>query len=311
MKGWTGEKAVRQLLICMIVVTGVAVFADGSPVKITQSTLDDMGPVWHPGSDTIAYVKENTDGKWHIGAVQASGANERFLGTGPGGGYYGYAFSLSWVGSTSEIMTHERVSYHEHLAFDTSQSPFNRVISNGSDAANTRKLVVPAGGGGNMIRVSRDGLTVLWRHSANTGTASIRTAPYASLIGQNTNAVGTVVLTGSSSYGVRGAALTPNGLQYVISLPSGALGGWDMFLDNSDGTGGLTQLTTTGQTSGLDNYVSDISPNGNEILFHRGIEGTTAFDIFKIGIDGGNLVQLTNTPGIEDSGGTWSPDGTQ
>ncbi len=292
----------------LMAVTCVPLPGFAQPVRITQSPLNDSAPVWQPGGTMIAYLKADAGNNFQIGAVESDGTNERFLGTGAGdgSGYFGYAFSLSWVGSGPEILTCERFSIHEFLAFDSSMSPFNRFISNGSDAANAQKLRIASGG--DMIRASRNGSTVLWRDRVGT-SANLRVAPYTSLTGQYSNTVGTVALSGSESYGIKGAALNSNGSKYVIALPSGSLGGWDLFLGNTSGLGPIVQLTTTGQDSGLDNYSPDVSPDGSEIIFARGTEGSFgSFDIFKIDIDGSNLVQLTYTP-LEEGGPSWAPDG--
>ena len=307
------RKTCTFIALCVLGVSALHAYA--SPIRITSSQLNDFGPVWHPGSGTIAYVKEDGASKWQIGGVQSNGTNEQTLGTGPGSGYYGYSFALSWVGSTSEILTHERWVYHETLALNTNLAPFNRVISDGTDAANTRKLVVPGGRGGGLNVVSRDGSTILWRDSDNSTSptaATLRTASYASLAGQGTNAHGTVALIGSNAIGIRGAALTPNGSQFIVSLATGALGGWDLFKYNSDGTGLVQRLTNSGETSGLMNQAPDISPDGSKILFQQGVYNVAgSYDVYMMNINGSNLAQITHTPGIDDGGPSWAPDGVR
>ena len=300
---------------CVIAVLSLlTAFNTGSwatPIRITASALDDSGPVWQPGGDTIAYVKVDAGGKWQIGGVQADSSNERFLGTGPGSGSSGYAFSLSWVGAGPELLTNERNNLHEYLAFNTSMAPFNRTLADGTDSANVRQLLIAPTSGGDMIRASRDGSTVIWRHRDPENNVTLRTAPYTVMAGQYTHTVGTVALAGGNEVGTKGVALSPDGSQYVISMPSGALGGWDLFLGNTDGSGGLSQITTSGQTSGLDNYSPDISPDGSSIIFSGGTEGVFgSFDLFTIDITGSNLTQFTNTPGVEEGGPTWAPNGS-
>ena len=309
-----------RYLSILAVLLGISLYATGAPLRITQSTRDDFGAVWKPGGSTVAYVKVDAAGKWQIGAVGSDGSNERTLATGPGSGYYGLAFYLSWVGAGDLLMTHERYIYHEFISFNTAYptQPFNRTVSDGSDAAFTRELLVPGGMGGGIIKVSRDGGTVMWKHRDNPSSPSspteIRTAPFSSLTGHNPNddsiPGSSLAYTGHVSTGDRGGAISADGTKILLAAPSGALGGWDLFLYHADGGGLIQQLTTTGQDSGLDNYNPEISPDGGTVIFQRGIEGhADKFDLFTINIDGGGLTQLTNTPGVDEAGPGWAPDG--
>ena len=61
------------------------------------------------------------------------------------------------MGDTGVLMTNERVTFHEYMAFDTGEAPFTRTARDGNDAAFTRKLKIPGGMGGDGFAVSRDG----------------------------------------------------------------------------------------------------------------------------------------------------------
>jgi len=58
-----------------------------------------------------------------------------------------------------------------------------------------------------------------------------------------------------------------------------------------------------------DNRYPDVSPDGTELIFYRDIGGD--YEIFKMDIDGSNIVQLTDNIGISDILARWSPDGLQ
>jgi TolB protein len=77
-----------------------------------------------------------------------------------------------------------------------------------------------------------------------------------------------------------------------------------------DGTGGQQrQLTTLGGESTF----PDISPDGQRVAFcgtKSKFDGDTR-DIWVVGVDGQNLVQLTNTPTEDDCYPAWSPDGSK
>jgi len=77
-----------------------------------------------------------------------------------------------------------------------------------------------------------------------------------------------------------------------------------------DDTGGhQRQLTALGGES----THSDISPDGKRVAFcgNKSTQEGDTRDIWVIGVDGKNLVQLTNTPTEDDCDPAWSPDGSK
>jgi MYXO-CTERM domain-containing protein len=123
------------------------------------------------------------------------------------------------------------------------------------------------------------------------------------LIGQNTDAAGTIALTASNGVvGARGVALNPNGTQFVIALPNGT-SGFDLWRYNSNGSGSPVQLTFSGGTNNDFNGSPDISPDGTTIIFQRNN------DLWTIGMNGSGLTQITNTPAVAKGAPSWAPNG--
>ena len=52
------------------------------------------------------------------------------------------------------------------------------------------------------------------------------------------------------------------------------------------------------------------SPDGKWIVFEQDFGGGELYDLFAVASDGGELINLTNTPDISESGAQWSPDGS-
>lgn len=81
---------------------------------------------------------------------------------------------------------------------------------------------------------------------------------------------------------------------------------WNLYTINPDGTG-LAQLTDFRSNNG------DWSPDGTQIIFqsdHQNEPQDTP-DIYRIDIDGGNLVEIIDDPPVADFSPRWSPDGSQ
>ncbi len=81
---------------------------------------------------------------------------------------------------------------------------------------------------------------------------------------------------------------------------------WNLYIVNADGTG-LTQLTDFRSNNG------DWSPDGTQIVFqsdHQNEPQDTP-DIYRIDVDGENLVEILDDPPISDFSPRWSPDGSQ
>jgi hypothetical protein len=283
---------------------------------ITQITFDtghELDPQWDPASETIAFQTDRSPAGTsvrNIGSVQADGSGEGNMAVGPNSGF-GVGGPMSWVGTTGLLMVNERVVFHEYMTFDTSQAPFTRTATDGDDEAFTRELLITGGGGGDFMTASRDGSTVLWRFSTSggAGTAGLRVGPFSSLTGQDADATGTLLFSdfdATAATLMNGAALTPDGSQVVISLPSGD--GSDLFLYSaSDPPALLGQLTFTGASMGENNRSPDISPDGTRVAFSSTPVGDDT-DLYLVGLDGTGLTQLTSTDRSEAEP-SWSPGG--
>lgn len=69
-------------------------------------------------------------------------------------------------------------------------------------------------------------------------------------------------------------------------------------------SGAITMITTGGHIGD-----ADFSPDGRRIAFHKGATG--ARDLYLVKADGTGLTQLTNTPGVDETYPSWSPDGSK
>jgi len=101
---------------------------------------------------------------------------------------------------------------------------------------------------------------------------------------------------------VSSASWSPNGKEIVFTTDiSGrsnlwkvnAYGGWPIQLAQSDER----------------QYGGTWSPDGKWILFQQDTAGNELWDIFAIPSDGGEAINLTNTPEVREEGPRWSPDG--
>ena len=101
---------------------------------------------------------------------------------------------------------------------------------------------------------------------------------------------------------VSNASWSPNGKEFLFTTDmSGrsnlwkvsAAGGWPVQLIQSDER----------QTQGT------WSPDGQWIVFQQDLGGNELWDIFAVPSEGGEIVNLTNTPDIREESPRWSPDG--
>ena len=98
-------------------------------------------------------------------------------------------------------------------------------------------------------------------------------------------------------------AWSPDGSQIVFT--SDRSGNFELYKLNSDGSGGLTQLTNT--PGGQEDSQPAWSPDGAKIVFRSDRDGNP--DIYVMNADGSNQIALTSDAG-SDTRPAWSPDGS-
>jgi dipeptidyl aminopeptidase/acylaminoacyl peptidase len=101
---------------------------------------------------------------------------------------------------------------------------------------------------------------------------------------------------------VSNASWSPDGKEILFTTDiSGRANLWKV---NADG-GWPLQLTQSDERQ----YSGTWSPDGKWILYQQDTGGNELWDIFAIPSDGGEPINLTNTPEIREEGPRWSPDG--
>jgi Tol biopolymer transport system component len=84
--------------------------------------------------------------------------------------------------------------------------------------------------------------------------------------------------------------------------------GWNVFAMNTDGSG-LINLTQT--VNPVINFEPTWSPDGSRVAFMRQNLTPGEQDIWTVGANGSNPINLTNSPGVEETSPEYSPDGTK
>jgi Tol biopolymer transport system component len=271
------------------------------PIRLTMNPGDDTAPHWQSSGNQIAY--QRFSGSFRVpGIVHSDATNEHVLTS---------SFNLqnnddvmAWVG--------------QHLLFGDINS-FHEIWDYNTTTNQVQALLTFAGGQTHVgsVAATSTGSTVMWRVGRNDNTNShFRVEPYSALTNfppHSADLTGDLVWAeNNSSVGVRGVSLTPDGRRAVISRPTGALGGFDLFMIDTDPSDGLSstalQLTNTGQTLGWLNMFPEVSRAGGQILYSQAVPGQF-WDVMRIGIGGGTIVNITNTPTVHELSPTWSPDG--
>ncbi len=103
---------------------------------------------------------------------------------------------------------------------------------------------------------------------------------------------------------VAGASWSPDGRQLVFSTNlTGRMNLWKVA-----GSGGWPIQLTESSDRQLD---AVWSPDGKWIVYEQDAGGGEIFDLYAIPSDGGDAVNLTNTPDVSEDTPRWSPDGSR
>jgi|HubBroStandDraft_4_1064222.scaffolds.fasta_scaffold01338_4 dipeptidyl aminopeptidase/acylaminoacyl peptidase len=103
---------------------------------------------------------------------------------------------------------------------------------------------------------------------------------------------------------VTGGAWSPNGREIVFT--TNLTGRFNLWKVNAEG-GWPVQLSQSDDRQ----YGGTWSPDGKWIVFESDKGGGEIYDLFAIPSNGGETINLTNTPDISENGAVWSPDGSR
>jgi len=103
---------------------------------------------------------------------------------------------------------------------------------------------------------------------------------------------------------VGGGAWSPDGKEVVFT--TNLTGRFNLWKVNAEG-GWPVQLSQSDDRQ----YNATWSPDGKWIVFASDKGGGEIYDLFAIPSDGGEIVNLTNTPDISENSAVWSPDGSR
>jgi len=101
-----------------------------------------------------------------------------------------------------------------------------------------------------------------------------------------------------------GAAWAPDGKSVVVS--ANFSGRFNLWRFSTDGAA-LVQLTKSDDRQA----VLEVSPDGKWVVFQSDHGGDEMYDLYAVPLAGGEVVNLTNTPTISETGARFSPDGKE
>lgn len=102
--------------------------------------------------------------------------------------------------------------------------------------------------------------------------------------------------------GALDAVWTPDGKSLVFS--TNLTGRYNLWKMDADGSWPVQLTRSDDRHSGL-----AVSPDGKWVVFQADQGGNEMYDVYAVPIDGGEVVNLTNTPTVSETGAHFSPDG--
>lgn len=102
--------------------------------------------------------------------------------------------------------------------------------------------------------------------------------------------------------GALSAAWTPDGKQLVVS--TNLTGRYNIWRMDADGSWPVQLTRSEDRHSAL-----AVSPDGKWVIFNADQGGNEMYDIYAVPLEGGDVVNLTNTPTVSETGARFSPDG--
>jgi TolB protein len=122
----------------------------------------------------------------------------------------------------------------------------------------------------------------------------------------NPDGTGALDLTPGETFSEQRPSASADGAHVVFQTYRD--GGWNIFEMNADGS---NQVNLTNTKDPVLNFEPAFSPDGSKVVFMR--QGLTPGeqDIWQVDTNGTGAVDLTNSPGVEETSPEFSPDGTK
>ncbi|MFN8027499.1 MAG: hypothetical protein U0W40_14425 [Acidimicrobiia bacterium] len=256
--------------------------ADGTnQVNLTNSPeTDDGGPDWSADGKQIAYASGPVD-QYHIWVMNADGSGKVEITAASTGSDTG----PSWSPDGTKI------------AFMSYDGEFTTIWVVNSDGTGLHQLTTSAN--------NTDWYQPAWSPDGTRlavvqlfpGTTSLVT------IDATTGAVIADLTPDLDNEGLGQPSWSPDGTKVAFRRYDPQVGFDDLWVTNSDGSGGAVDLTPTDTTA--DDTSPSWSPSGTRIAYER--SDFPFGEIWLIGADGTQPTNLTNNPEAMDSNPAWQP----
>ena len=272
------RRAVCSALVATLLLAILAAPAGAAVTRLTSNPATDLGPVYSPNGNKIAFISDRPTGDFGTGwnnvfVMNADGTNETNI--------------------TCKSLECGNIDAERPLAW----------APGGSD--------VVFGSRGEIYRANANGsgVTNLTTGPSSSGSRPIYSSPNGSRIFfESGNGISVMDADGSNPQVVVPVGhhfdVSPAGGRLAYACLGGCSGGIHVV-----GTDGSGDTALTGHDR---DHFPTFSPDGDQIIFVRDFPGTQTADLFRINVDGTGLVRLTDH-GRYSGGGVfdWSSDGTK